>query len=103
LYKTVQVVDAYEMDEYDTEPFLKRFIVSPNPNDGNFTAIVELREKADYQLLLFNDAGIVLDSKTIQDSAGERTLFNKGDLVAGVYYLRFVAQGHTSVFTIIKQ
>lgn len=102
LYKTVQVVDAYEMDEYATEPFLKRFIVSPNPNDGNFTAIVELREETDYQLLLFNDAGTLLDSKAIKNSAGEHTLFNKGDLVAGVYYLRFVAQGHTSVFTIIK-
>lgn len=102
MYKTVKVVESWEIEEYaDEEPFLKRFIVSPNPNDGNFTVYVELRELSDYQLLLFNETGVLLDSKDIRNTEGEETLFNRGDLGAGVYYLRFVAKGYVSVFKLI--
>ncbi len=101
MYKTVQVLEASEIEAYaDTEPFLKRFVVSPNPSDGNFTASVELREPSDYRLLLFTENGILIDSKEIRKKDREETLF-RNELSTGVYYLRFVANEHASVFKLI--
>ena len=102
MYKTVKVVNPEEIEEYaDAEPFLKRFIVSPNPNDGTFTASVELREPSDYQLLLYNESGYLLETKEIKNCDRENTLFTRNELTTGVYYLRFVAKEHVSTFKII--
>jgi hypothetical protein len=101
MYKTVQVLEPSEIEAYaHTEPFLKRFVVSPNPSDGNFTASVELREPSDYRLLLFNENGILIDSKEIRNKDKEETLFCN-ELITGIYYLRFVANEHASVFKLI--
>jgi hypothetical protein len=35
------------------DPLIKRFVVSPNPNDGRFNVDVELREAADIHLAVF--------------------------------------------------
>jgi hypothetical protein len=103
LYKTLEVVDKGDIDwtEEDSEPFLKNFIVYPNPNDGNFRAKVELREAADYSLYLYDTNGILIESKTIHNSAGEETYFNRTTAPAGAYYLRFVSQKTTSALKIM--
>ena len=102
MYKTVKVLEPGEIEDYaDTEPFLKRFIVYPNPNDGNFTVEVELREPADYQLLLFNENGLLLESKEIQNREWEETQFSNNSLGAGTYFLRFVSKEYASIFKVI--
>jgi len=102
MYKTVKVVEPWEFEEHaDTEPFLRRFIVSPNPSDGNFTVHVELREPADYQLFLFNTSGVLMDSKEIRNTDRKDTVFSRGNLNTGTYYLHFVSREHMSVFKLI--
>jgi hypothetical protein len=104
LYKTVKILSSSEIPDYnDSEPFLKRFVVFPNPNDGIFSALVELREPADYRLLLYNELGVLLETKEIHDREREETFFNRSDLGSGIYFLRFVSKEHVSVFKIIKQ
>ncbi len=102
MYKTVTVVEQSEIVEYtESEPFLKRFIVSPNPNDGNFSVSVELREESDYRLLLFSESSLLIDSKEIKNKISEVTLFTRNNLNAGTYFLRFISKEHTSVFKLI--
>jgi len=102
MYKTVKVVEPWEIEEYaDAEPFLKRFIVTPNPNDGIFTVHVELREPSDYQLFLYNEAGVLIESKEIRNTDREETVFSRSDLGTGVYHLQFVSREHISVFKLI--
>lgn len=103
LYKTLEVVNKGDIDwtEEDSEPFLKNFIVYPNPNDGNFRAKVELREVADYSLFLYDTNGNLIESKTIRNSRGEESYFNRTTAPAGAYYLRFVSQKTTSALKIM--
>ncbi|MDR1097322.1 MAG: T9SS type A sorting domain-containing protein [Tannerella sp.] len=104
LYKTVQVLPSSEIPEYnDSEPFLKRFVVFPNPSSGNFSAFVELREPADYRLLLYNEFGVLLETKEIHNRDREETFFSRNDLSNGIYFLRFVSNEHVSAFKIIIQ
>jgi hypothetical protein len=102
LYKTVQVVNQSEVEEYtDAEPFLKRFTVAPNPTDGNFSVWVELRQPSDYDLFLYNESGVLVESKQVKNKEIEQTVFTRNDLSAGVYYLRFVSKEYISSFKII--
>ncbi|NDW11008.1 T9SS type A sorting domain-containing protein [Dysgonomonas sp. 520] len=102
LYKTVSVVDPEDVGEDGSqEPFLKRFIVSPNPNNGEFRVIVELREQADYQLYLFDMSGKLVERKEIKGGINEATLFSRTGVASGTYFLRFVSSQATSVFNIL--
>ncbi|MFV0587988.1 T9SS type A sorting domain-containing protein [Bacteroides reticulotermitis] len=103
MYKTIEVVNKGDIEwtEVDDEPFLKTFIVYPNPNDGNFRAKVELREAVDYSLTLYDTNGVQIESKMIRNSSGEETIFNQIHVATGTYYLRFVSKKTTSVYKII--
>ncbi|MDR0864226.1 MAG: T9SS type A sorting domain-containing protein [Candidatus Symbiothrix sp.] len=104
LYKTVSVVDAMDIPEDNNEePFLKRFVVSPNPNAGNFEALVELREPADYKLYLYDSNGKQIEVKEIKNRQYEWTAFNLSGITSGIYYLKFVSKETSSVFKIIIQ
>jgi hypothetical protein len=103
--KTVSVVDDIEIEytEQNEEPFLKQFMVVPNPNNGNFEVYVELREISDYQLILYNDKGMLIDTKEIKSTEGETTLFNENGLEQGVYLVRFVSSQTVSTIKMIVQ
>jgi hypothetical protein len=102
LYKTIEVVNKEDIEDYDdSEPFVKRFMVYPNPNDGHFSVWLELREAGDYALYLYNNSGVLIETKTFSDSVGGEILFNQSSAGAGVYHLRFVSKETTSVFKII--
>lgn len=101
IYKTVEVKNRGDITEDSgSEPFLRKFTVSPNPQAGNFDVIVELREPGDYTLNLCDGAGKVVESKTITASAGGRTTFAI-PATAGTYYLRFLSDGAMSEFKMV--
>jgi hypothetical protein len=102
LYKTVQVVNKEDIAEDDSsEPFIKKFIVTPNPNNGTFQAVVELREPSDYQLLLYDSVGKLITSQDIKNKMAETTSFKLTNTGSGAFYLKFVSAKGTSVFHVM--
>jgi hypothetical protein len=98
LYKTIEVTDKGSIDEYnDSEPFLRKFIVTPNPDDGTFKVSIELREAADYSLTLTDSQERVIETKNIVHSTGEETSFGI-PTAAGTYQIRFASKESASVF-----
>ena len=100
--KTILVVDDIEIEhtEQTEEPFLKQFMVAPNPNNGSFEVFVQLREMSDYQLIIYNDKGITMTTREIAGTDGETTSFNE-NLPLGVYILRFVSTKTISTIKLI--
>lgn len=102
VYKTVSVVDAGDIQgDQVSEPFLKRFVVTPNPNNGQFEVTVELREPASYSLQLYDPSGKLVETKNISDKIYEATTFSNTGLGSGVYLLRFVSSQAISVFKVV--
>lgn len=102
LYKTIEVKDARDIDDYqEVEPFIKKFIVYPNPNDGNFSAEIELCEQMNYTLYLYDGTGNLIETKNIRNTKGTTTRFSATGKGAGVYLLRFVSQKMNSTFKVI--
>jgi hypothetical protein len=104
LYKTISVVDKSEISEDESsEPFLKRFIVVPNPNDGNFEAIIELRETAEFRLVLYDMSGAIVETTQTYNAMSKTIPFSRSVISAGTYLLKFVSSKTTSTFKIIIQ
>lgn len=102
LYKAVTVVDKSELGEEEVEePFIKRFVVTPNPNGGDFQAIVELSEPADYRLLLYDSAGKLIETKQVSGKLYEATRFQLAGAHTGMYYLRLTSSKGNAVFQLI--
>jgi hypothetical protein len=104
LYKTISVVDRSEIiEDESSEPFLKKFIVAPNPNDGNFNVIIELREAAEFRLILYDMSGSVVEMTPTYNAASQIISFSRSTVSAGTYLLKFVSGKTTSVFKILIQ
>jgi hypothetical protein len=106
LYKTIEVVNDSEIDKHDEqEPFVKNFVVYPNPNNGNFSVKVELSKPADYTLRLCYDSGVLLEAKEIKNKINEETQFAGINTGSGVYFLHFVCNSEKviSVYKVIIQ
>ncbi len=58
--KQVEIVEDFGENPNDdglgNDPLIREFTVNPNPNTGDFTATVKLREVADINLVLFSVA-----------------------------------------------
>ncbi|MDG3584166.1 T9SS type A sorting domain-containing protein [Galbibacter pacificus] len=78
--------ELYDIGEAE-QPFLKKFLIHPNPNDGNFTVEIELSETADVALRLI--------SLLTADVSDIRTMINRDNysesystaLASGTYIL----------------
>ena len=104
VFKSLQVVDRSAIQEVPaSEPFLKRFMAFPNPNNGNFEVIVELREPSDFQLYLYDSFGSLVNTKDVRNSILEMVNYNLTSIKTGLYLLRFVSSETTSTIKIIIQ
>jgi hypothetical protein len=104
MYKTITVVDSRDITEDESsEPFLKRFIVVPNPNDGNFEAIIELREPVDFKLILYDMSGSIIETTQTYNAMSKTIPFNRSVIGAGTYILKFVSSKTTSTFKVLIQ
>jgi hypothetical protein len=105
-YDTIRVVDKNELTDYQTpdEPYIKQFLVTPNPNDGRFTATVELRESGNYQLIFLSPQGVVIMRKEIRDQQIAKTEFDvTSETGKGVYVLQLVTSQGYSTFKVVIQ
>ncbi|MDR2651028.1 MAG: T9SS type A sorting domain-containing protein [Prevotellaceae bacterium] len=104
MYKTISVVDKSEITEDESaEPFLKRFIAVPNPNDGNFDVIIELREAAEFRLVLYDMSGAIVETTPTYNAISQTIPFSRSVISAGTYLLKFVSSKTTSTFKVIIQ
>jgi hypothetical protein len=106
VYKSVQVVDKSELPHYKSpeEPYIKRFMVSPNPNDGRFTATVELRESADFKLILYSGQANPIMAKTIQKQSFSQVDFQlPAPGGRGIYLLQLITAQGNSIYKVVVQ
>lgn len=105
-YEPVRVVSSGELTDYQTpsEPYIKQFMVSPNPTTAHFTATVELREAGDLSLILYNGNGAVVQQQNLV-----RQTFVSADFDVppgssrGLYVLQLItAQGY-AIFKVAVQ
>jgi hypothetical protein len=82
------------------QPLIKSFIVHPNPNKGDFSAEVELREDNDIVLQLFNYSNLI-DQKHIKGTNKYLIDYNVSYLPAGVYILQLMAGNERQQIKII--
>jgi hypothetical protein len=102
--KTVRVVPKSELADYKApdEPFIKRFMVFSNPNNGRFTVSVELREVSDYKLILYSSQGTPVSEKSIKGQALSDTDFDvTGSVSSGVYVLQLITKQGVATFKVI--
>ncbi|MDR0699875.1 MAG: T9SS type A sorting domain-containing protein [Tannerella sp.] len=91
VYKTVTVVNKYDLTEYEPqqEAFLKQFKLYPNPAAGQFTVLIELSEAAEIQLRLVSVSGAVAETKPLSGSDRYEEVFTHRQ--AGAYILQLVS------------
>jgi hypothetical protein len=104
-YEPVKAVSASELTDYQTpaEPYIKQFMVTPNPNTGRFTATVELREAGDFTLSLYSGQGVVVSQKQVTNQAVSTVDFElAGGASRGIYVLQLItAQGYSTFKVVI--
>lgn len=103
-YRTVKSVSRSELPDYRTpdEPYIKQFIVTPNPTDGNFTATVELKESTSFKLVFHSGQGTVIAEKEVQSQSFSMVTFELASSVSdGIYMLQLLTPHGTSVFKVL--
>lgn len=105
-YEPVRVVNPSELTDYQTpvEPYIKQFIVTPNPNTGRFTATVELREAGDFQLSLYNGQGMMISQQHVVRQVVSSVNFEVASGASrGIYVLQLLtAQGYSTFKVVIE-
>ncbi len=101
-YKTIEVVDKLNYVDYAPvdDPFIKHFIIYPNPNNGDFTVKVELRESADITLLLRDLFGNTIDTRQLKDNL----VFEESYAISaksGLHSLQLISKKDCSVFKVM--
>ena len=90
--KQVEIVDDSgsnpDDDGLGNNPLIKEFTVNPNPNTGDFTATVKLREVADINLVLFSVASGLKANERFEYQLQDYSVpYNLVNLNSGVYLL----------------
>lgn len=84
-----------------TDPFILDYKLAPNPNNGQFTVIVDLREKADISLRLINlQSGATIDQQR-KSGSNKYTVPYKVNVVGGVYALVLETAKDTRILRVL--
>ena len=104
VYKQINVSEKAETLEYyeEQQAFMKSFFAYPNPNNGQFTARIELGEPADIRLRLMSMAGTLVDERTLKGEAVYETQYNMKGL-NGIYILQLISTKANTSFKLIIQ
>jgi hypothetical protein len=103
---SVKIVSKSELKDYQApnEPYIKQFGVTPNPNNGKFTATIQLREAGNFTIALLTLQGNVIDRYNFQNEFYTRTDFDVSSKVSkGVYVLQLLTQEGYATFKIVIQ
>lgn len=91
-------IDIYEAVEDSSDfkigyaPLIKQAKVSPNPNDGEFSLIVVLREKADVDVMVHDvNNGRQVEHVVLKDSDKYNTHLNIRQWGSGIFVLSVVS------------
>jgi hypothetical protein len=84
-----------------TDPFVLDYKIAPSPNNGQFTVVVGLREKADISLRLINlQSGATIDQQRKSGSNSYTVPFNI-NVVGGVYALVLETAKDTRILRVL--
>ena len=76
----------------------------PNPNNGQFTLVMDLMPKASKQLIrIFNMNGELLRSEEIKGGGNIKVSIDMGDVPAGMYYVQVISDGALATKKVIIQ
>jgi len=90
--KSIVVVDAAEVEEYKEGDvaYIQKFLVTPNPTNGEFDATIELGEAMDVSLYMYtSNSSLPLDVRHLTGEKWYKEHFSVS-LVSGTYFLRLV-------------
>ena len=90
--KSIVVVDASELEEYEEGDvaYIRKFLVTPNPTDGEFDATIELGEAMDVTLYMYTaNSHLPLEERHLTGAKWYKEHFSVS-LVSGTYFLRLV-------------
>jgi hypothetical protein len=103
-FSQVQVVDRSELTDYITpdEPYIKQFMVTPNPNNGKFNVVVELKETATFKLILYaNQSTVVQQDDFTNQSYLQKDYDVTSAVGSGLYILQLITPKGQSTFKIM--
>lgn len=89
------------LDPNSVSKFIKDFIVTPNPNDGNFKVFVNFEETASVNLRLFSGSGLFTAIQKKDSGKKKYELDFNTNLAAGMYILVLETEQQTLVKKII--
>ncbi len=108
--KMVKQVEVFELDGDQSpdvelgyqEPLIQSLKVAPNPTDGNFSVIIELREQADVQLSIYNVNQALKVNDRKQYGQSEYTIdYQLSGLSTGVYLVIVTAENERKQIKIV--
>jgi hypothetical protein len=103
IYKQINVLDKYDVPEYEPEKdaFLKSFIAYPNPSDGQFTVRIELGAPADIKLRLVDITGSIVDEREAKGNDRYEIYYNIGN-GQGMYLLQLISEKANTALKLIR-
>ena len=82
----VEEGDGQSREHNPNQSFVREFVITPNPNDGNFTVRVKLEKESTVKLRLYNMAGQLIKQQSSQKSK-EHTINFQEKLAGGTYII----------------
>ncbi|WP_439182736.1 T9SS type A sorting domain-containing protein [Carboxylicivirga taeanensis] len=108
--KMVKQVEVFELDGDQSpdvelgyqEPLIQSLKVAPNPTDGNFSVLIELREQADVHLSIYNINQALKVNEREQYGQSEYTIdYQLSGLSTGVYLVVVTAENERKQIKIV--
>ena len=74
-------------NHFTEDGFISNFVISPQLNDGRFTADIELTSNQDVTLILVNEQGALIEVRDLKDQNNYSEAYDISNLPSGVYAL----------------